>query len=290
MKIRLYVCSIPLVLGLLAIAMPARLAAQSKGAIDFTAQVAPTDGRPEPVRQMTFCLLRKSLDDIRQEALQLEPDPDFDKFVDGLTLSPKLKAWMKKSHVAQFAGADFTKSLTADDIVDIPEFYEAYMSRNFGYEGEGFPKPAFKAKDQTANPEKYKQQKADYKEAIRKFIASAPVTVQGIEADLTKVDPHEKWVRAMSTHRERLEKRTLELAQVRYLVTQTETSLDGHGWFGALAPGSYWISLVGMQAVSGDVRLRWDVPVTVRPGETTHVELTNLNAAKSVSTAQNLDR
>jgi len=35
-----------------------------------------------------------------------------------------------------------------------------------------------------------------------------------------------------------------------------------------------------MQAVAGDVRLRWNVPVTVRPGETIRVELTNLNAAK----------
>jgi len=71
--------------------------------VEFTAQVAPTDGRPEPVRQLTFYLLRKSLDDIRQEALLVEPAPDFDKFVDGLTVSPKLKEWMKKeSHRAAF--------------------------------------------------------------------------------------------------------------------------------------------------------------------------------------------
>jgi hypothetical protein len=290
MKTRLHIHGAALLLGLLGIAIPARVAAQAGGAIDFTAQVAPTDGRPEPVRQMTFCLLRKSLDDVRQEALQVEPAPDLEKFADSLSVSPELKAWIKKSHVVEFAGTDFARSLTANDIVDIPEFYEAYMSRNFGYEGNGFPKPNFKAKDQTANPEKYNQAKADYKEAIRKFIASAPVTVQGIEADLTKINPHEKWVRAMSAHRERLEKQTLELAQARYLVSQTDTNLDGHGWFGALAPGSYWISLLGMHAVSGDVRLRWDVPVTVRPGETTHVELTNLNAAKPVSTAQNSDR
>ncbi len=54
---------------------PGWLAAQSTGSMEFTAQVAPTDGRPEPVRQLTFYLLRKSLEDIRQEALQLEPAP-----------------------------------------------------------------------------------------------------------------------------------------------------------------------------------------------------------------------
>jgi hypothetical protein len=171
----------------------------------------------------------------------------------------------------------------------VPEFYDAYISRNFGYEGNGFPNPTFKAKDQTANPEKYKQEKAEYKESLRKFIASAPVSVQGIEADLTKIDPHEKWLRAVNAHRERLEKRTLELAQQNYLVSQTETNLDGHGWFGAIAPGSYWISLLGMQAVSGDVRLAWDVPVTVRPGETAHVTLNNVNAAKPSISAQNSD-
>jgi hypothetical protein len=42
-----------------------------------------------------------------------------------------------------------------------------------------------------------------------------------------------------------------------------------------------------VQAISGDVHLRWDFPVTVRAGESTHVELSNLNAVKTYSTAQN---
>src|ERR1017187_1859733 len=121
-------------LGLLLIAMPARVAAQSTGRIEFTAQVTPTDGRPEPVRQLTFYLLRKNLDDVHQEAMQLEPAPNLDKFADGLSVSPKLKAWMKKNHTVQLSGTDFTKSLTPDDIVDVPEFFDAYMSRNSGFE------------------------------------------------------------------------------------------------------------------------------------------------------------
>jgi hypothetical protein len=287
MKIRSYFRGTAVVFGLLLVLTPGWLAAQSKGSVEFTAQVAPTDGRPEPVRQLTFYLLRKSLDDIRQEALQLEPAPDRDKFIDGLTVSPKLKAWMKKNHTAQLSGTDFTNLLTADDIVDVPEFYNAYMFRNSGFEGNGFPKPKFKLKDEVSNPEKFNDAKAEYKEAVRKFIGRTPDSIPGIEAGLTEINPSVKWEQLEADQRRRVEKRTLEVAQTRYLVAQTDTNLDGRGSFAGLAPGSYWINILGMQAVSGDVRLRWDFPVTVRPGESTRVELSNLNAAKPFSTAQN---
>jgi hypothetical protein len=290
MKIKLHVRSTALALGLLAVAIPARIEAQIPGGIEFTAQVAPTDGRPEPVRQLTFCLLSKSLDDVRQEAMQLEPAPDLDAFIDGLTLSPELKAWMRRNRMVRLVGMDFTKSLTADDIVDVPEFFDAYMQRNEGFEGTGFPKPKFNKKDRASKQEKYDQEKKDYKEAVRAFIKSVPVSAQGIEAELTKIDPSFKWDQLVGSHRQRLDNRTLELAQTRYLVAQTDTNLDGRGRFGGLAPGNYWIGMLGMQAVSGDVRLRWDFPVTVRPGETAHVELTNLNAAKPYSAAENSNR
>jgi hypothetical protein len=287
MKMKLYVRSAGIVLGLLLVAAPGWLAAQSTGSIEFTAQVAPTDGRPEPVRQLTFYLLRKSLDDIRREALQLEPPPDLDKFIEGLTVSPSLKAWMKKNHTVQLSGTDFTKSVTADDVVDIPEFYDAYMLRNSGYEGTGFPKPKFKLKDEASKPEKFNEAKAEYKEAVRKFVRTTPESVPGIEGDLIKFDSSIRWEQLMAEQRSRLDKRALELAQTRYLAAQTDTNLDGRGIFAGLAPGRYWIGMLGMQAVSGDVRLRWDFPVTVRTGESTRVELSNLNAVKPYSTAQN---
>jgi hypothetical protein len=47
--------------------------------------------------------------------------------------------------------------------------------------------------------------------------------------------------------------------------------------------------MIGTQAISGDVRLHWDVPVAVRQGETARVELSNLNAVRSNTTAQNSD-
>ncbi|MGH9678377.1 MAG: hypothetical protein ACRD4Y_00340 [Candidatus Acidiferrales bacterium] len=275
--------------GLSLATLPASLAAQSSGSIDFSAQVAPTGGRPEPVRELTFYLLSKSLDDVRAEAMRLEPAPDFDKFVDRLTVSPELKKWMKKRHSAEMAGSDFTKSLTADDIVDIPEFYDAYMSRNAGFKGVGFPKPKYKDKDREANPEKYKTEKDEFTAALRKFITAVPESVQGIDADLTDINASVKWRHLQSAYRGRLKNRTIELAEQRYLAGKTDSDLNGHGSFAGIAPGTYWISMVGIQAISGDVRLSWDLPVTVSAGETTRVELTNLNAAKSNDTAENMD-
>jgi hypothetical protein len=290
MKIRLRVREAGIVFGLLLLAAPGWLEAQSTGSVEFTAHVAPTDGRPEPVRQLTFYLLRKSLDDIRQEALQLEPSPDLDKFVDSLAVSPKLKEWMKKNHTVELGGKNLAKSLSADDVVDVPEFYNAYMLRNSGYQGTGFPKPKFKLKDEVSNPAKFKEEKTEYREAVRKFAGSAPESIVGIETELLDVDPSVKWGLLTAEQRRRLDKQTIDLAQARYLVAQTDTDLDGRGHFAGLAPGKYWINILGTQAMSGDVRLRWDFPVTVRAGEAAHVELSNLNAAKPYSAAQNVNR
>src|ERR1700676_3920421 len=85
-------------------------------AIEFIASAKPSAARAEPVREMSFYLLRESLVDIRKEAEQAEPLADMDKFVDDLTLdlSPELKDWMKKHHTVQLSGLDFTKLLKAD--------------------------------------------------------------------------------------------------------------------------------------------------------------------------------
>jgi len=118
--------------------------------------------------------------------MQLEPAPDLDKFVDGLSVSPKLKAWMKKNHTAQLAGRDFTNLLTADDIVDTPEFYNAYMFRNSGYEGNGFPKPKFNLKDEVSNPENSMTQKQSTRKQSANSLAGRRTSIPGIEAGLTE--------------------------------------------------------------------------------------------------------
>ncbi len=276
--------------GLLLLALPAILAAQSTGRVEFTARVAPTGARPEPVRQLTFYLLTKSLEKIRVDALHNDPVPDIDKFIDALKVSPELKAWMKKHHSVRLVGEDFIKSLTADDIMDVPEFFTAYMSRNVGFKGAGFPEPKFKTSDREKHPDKFKQEKEEYMAGIRKFIATSPETIEGIDAALSQINPSMKWDYLVNDQRTRVENRTYEIAQERYLAGQTDSDLNGHGAFENLAPGNYWISLMDIQAISGDVRLRWDVPVTVRPGETSRVALTNFNAEKPSRTAHEVAR
>jgi hypothetical protein len=287
MKTKSCVRATALFLGSLMILLPARLAAQSTARIEFTARVAPTGGRPEPVRQMAFYLLRKSLEDIRAESLQLAPAPDLDKFIDALSVSPELKAWMKKHHSVRLSGGDFTKGLSPEDIVDIPEYFKAYMARNVGFKGVGFPEPKFKEKDRDSNPEKYNQEKEQYLASIRKFVAAVPESVAGIDIDLNEIDPYPKWDVLVHKQRRLQDTHAFELAQERYLAAQSDTDLDGRGSFTGIAPGSYWIGMLGEEAISGDVRLHWDFPVTVRQGETARVELSNLNASRPNIEAQN---
>jgi hypothetical protein len=287
MRTKSYIRAAALLIASLAILSPARLAAQSTGRIEFTARVSPSGGQPEPVRQLTFYLLRKNLEDIRAEALRNAPAPDLDKFVDGLEVSADLKAWMKKHHSVRLNGEDFTKSLTPDDIVDIAEYFKAYMAHNEAYRGMGFPQPKFKAKDMKGNPEKYDAQKKEYMDAIRTYIASVPDSVKGMDLELVNLNPYAKWQALEGKHRRMLDADTLQLAQERYIIGRADTNLDGHGSFAGVAPGNYWIGMLGMEAVSGDVHMQWNFPVTVRQGETASVELSNYNAVKSNTTAQN---
>lgn len=277
-------------IGSLLILFPARLTAQSAGRVDFVAYVTPTGGQPEPVRQFRFYLLRKSLEDIRTEAaLQSAPGADLDKFIDGLSVSPELKAWMTNHHTVRLSGEDFTKGLTPKDIVQVPEFFQAYMTHNEAFRGVGFPEPKFKEKDALSNPEKYKPQKEAYEAAVRKFIAANPGTITGMDLELLDLNPYTKWLALEGKQQGLLDARTYRLAEERYLVAHTDTDLDGRGSFAGIPPGRYWIGMIGTEAISGNVRERWDFPVTVRQGETAHIELSNLNAVRTNTSAQNSD-
>jgi hypothetical protein len=287
MKTKSYIRAAALLTGSLMMLFPGWLAAQSTGRIEFSAQVAPTGGRPEPVRQLTFYLLRKSLEDVRAEALQLAPPPDLDNFIDALGVSPELKAWMKKHHSVQLYGEDFTTGLTPEDVMDIPEYFKAYMAHSEAYHGAGFPQPKYRKKDLTANPEKYKDQKEEYEAAVRKYIGTLPDSKKGMDLELVDVNPGLKWQAIEGKHLKLLETSALQLAQERYIVAHTDTDLDGHGTFAGLAAGKYWIGMLGTEAISGDVHLHWDFPVTVRRGETARVELTNLNASRHSIEAHN---
>jgi hypothetical protein len=287
MRTTSYFRAIALFVGAWVILLPARIAAQSTGRIEFVALVAPNGGRPEPVRQLTFYLLRKSLEDIRAEAMPSQPVADLDKFIDGLTVSPELKAWMTQHHSVRLSGENFTRSLTPEDIVAVPEYFKAYMTHNMAFRGLGFPEPKFKAKDLNSNPEKYKDQKEEYEAAVRKFIATVPDSIKGMDLELLDLNPYTKWESLEGKRRQLVDTRAFRLAEERYLVAHTDTDLDGHGSFAGITPGRYWIGMIGTEAISGDVRLRWDLPVTVRPDETVRVELSNLNAVRPSIEAQN---
>jgi uncharacterized surface anchored protein len=69
------------------------------------------------------------------------------------------------------------------------------------------------------------------------------------------------------------------VAQTKYLVAKTDTDLDGRAAVNGLAPGDYWISSLNLDANAGDTHVRWDVPINIQAGQTTRLELTNLNAA-----------
>jgi hypothetical protein len=289
MKMNLQIRVIAFVAGALLIPHPAPTAAQSTGRIDFIAHVTPTGGRPEPVRQLTFYLLRKSVEEIRKEAAETAPDPGLAKFIDALSVSPELKAWMNQHHSVRLSGEEFTKSLTPEDVVGIPEFFKAYMTHNAAFRGVGFPEPKMKEKERESNPEKYKAQKEQYQAAVRKFIAGAPETVQGIDLELVDLNPYAKWQALERKRGQMVESRAFRLAQERYVVSRADTDLEGHGIFTGVLPGAYWIGMFGAEAISGDVRLRWDFPVTVRSGENANVELSNLNAAKFGASAEDSD-
>lgn len=84
--------------------------------------------------------------------------------------------------------------------------------------------------------------------------------------------------------RQRVTRHAIQLAQTVYLAGEIDSGMDSGGAFAGLAPGTYWLTTLDTPALAGDVRLLWDLPVTVRPGETTRVELSNANALESPET------
>ena len=255
-------------------------ASAQTGTVEFTARVTPAAGRPEPVRGLPFYLLRKRYAEIRKDADGSEPKPDLDAFIDHLQVSKELKAWMKRTHSVSLSGEEFTHRLKVDDVMNVPEFFNAYLERNAGDRSVGFPTAKYRPSDAQKDPQKYEKQKQEYLEAIRKFLTANPQSTDGIDLGLTQIDPSHDWEQIEARRLPAIHRRALELAESRYLAARTETDLDGNGAIRDVAPGDYWLSTLDIDATIGDVRLRWDTPVTVRAGQTTRVELSNINATE----------
>jgi hypothetical protein len=256
----------------------AQSAANDTGALQFTARITPTAARPEPVRQFTFYILSKSYAEVSEEVEATDVVPPRDQFIDDLKVSPELKEWLKAHEILDLTMPGLDKALNADDVLHVPEFLLAYQRSNSGGVTSGIPKPKYNDADKEDNPEKYKKQKEQYYTSLRKFIRTRPETMSGMELELDGVNPQRKWAKIESEHKKHIQHLAPDVAQTKYLVAKADTDLDGRAGISGLAPGSYWISSLNLDADAGDTRVRWDVPVTIQVGETTRIELTNLNA------------
>jgi hypothetical protein len=274
------VCVLLLVAGV--IGKTPRAAAQT-GSIQFVARVTPSAGEDEPVRTLPFYLLSKSYADIQKEAEATLPVPNQDKFIDALDVSKELKAWMKKNHRVKLSGEDFTKGLKADDIMDVPEFYSAYVERMVGDRTANFPTPKYKPEDRTKDPAKYDRLVTQYHDAIRTFIIANPDSKDSLDLGLEEVNPGHKWDMLKTKNLADLNRETADLARGKYLVARAETDMQGQATLRGISPGNYWLGTLNIEAVAGDARARWDVPVTVRAGQPSYINLTNINSVKSPS-------
>jgi len=253
-------------------------AQNSSGSLDLTARITPTGARPEPVRQFTFYVLSKSYADITAEVERQDKLPTRDEFITGLRVSPQLKTWLRSHDVTDLTQIDVDKLVTTEDIVSIPEFLAAYQRSNSGGVTVGLPSPKFRESDKESNPEKYERLRQDYMIAMKKFMDAHPGTISGMELELGAVNPKLAWDKLQYDHKNRVAQLSPDIAQSKYLVGKGDTDLEGRALITGLAPGSYWISSLNMDAASGDRHLRWDVPTSIRASQTTHVNLTSINA------------
>jgi len=260
-----------------------RAAAQT-GSVQFVARVTPSGGEDEPVRTLPFYLLSKSYADIEKEAEAASPVANQDKFIDALDVSKELKAWMKTNHRVNLSGEDFTKMLKADDIMNVPEFFAAYTERMVGDHTAGFPTPKYKIEDRTKDPAKYDRLVIEYHDAIRAFVIADPGSKDGLDLGLEEVNPGHKWDMVKAKNAAELNRETADLARGKYLVARAETDMQGQGALRGIPPGNYWLGTLNIEAVAGDARERWDVPVTVRAGQPSYLTLTNINAVKPAHT------
>jgi len=248
------------------------------GALEVVARITPTAARPEPVRQFTFYVLTRSYAEIVKEVEAKDPIPPRVEFIKGLKVSPELRTWLKDHDTLDLTEPDLDKLLTPDDVLNVPEFLLAYQRSNSGGVTNGMPKPKYTDADKTEHPEKYEKLKQDYVAALRKFIRARPETVSGVELQLEGVNPQRQWAALQNDRRKRVQRVAPDTAQLKFLVAKADTDLEGRALFAGLAPGDYWISTLNLEANTGDMRVRWDVPVKIERGKTARIELSNLNS------------
>ena len=251
------------------------------GSVEFVARATPSSGVEEPVRGFPFYLLTKSFEEIQKEVAERYPKPDMDAFIDTMAgASKELRAWMKKNHWVQLDGEDFVKKLEVDDIMNVPEFFDAYVERMSGDQTVNFPTPKYKAGMLKKDPDKYSSLKAEYITEVKQFLTKNPKSTAGMDLNLEDIDPFNKWTQLLAKSEPDIHRRMQELAQSKYLVARAQTDVEGQGSMRRVPPGTYWLSSLEVAASVGDAHLRWDTPISVRPGQPTYVTLSNVNAVQ----------
>ncbi|MGH9861919.1 MAG: hypothetical protein ACRD35_00695 [Candidatus Acidiferrales bacterium] len=270
---------------LLAATFALTLAAQDDATLQFSVRATPTGGRPEKVMRHPFYLLRASLADIEKEVRQKMPAPTLEAFIEELPLSPELKDWMKRNHTVDLVGPAFLNQMTPDDILTVPEFKQAYVTRNAVMVGLGFPKRKAKLTDQQKNPAKWEASEKRYWDEVRAYATLHPDSKQGLDEHLLDITTGTEWKMRLERHEHEVQQRFMQLVHSDYLTAETETDYEGNARFDALRPGRYWLTNLWRDVRSGDVRLHWEVPVELRGGQRHYLELTNANAGAAVGTA-----
>lgn len=253
-------------------------AQRSDATLEFTVRAAPTHGRPEKVMRQPFYLLRASLPEIEKIARQQVAPPNLESFVDKLNVSPELKEWMRGHETVSLQGNDFLASLTVDDVMNVPEFRRAYVTRNLIMVGLGFPKRKAKLSDREKNPEKWEKSEKRYWEEVRSYLILHPESKDGMDEHLLDLNAAAAWRVQKKSYQRRVRQKVLQLIHSRYLLAQTETDHEGFARLRGLPPGRYWLTNLWHEVRAGDVHLRWELPVELRPGQTLYLELNNANA------------
>jgi hypothetical protein len=185
----------------------------------------------------------------------------------------------------QLSGEDFVKKLEVDDIMNVPEFFDAYVERMSGDQTVSFPTPKYKPGQLKKDPDKYNRLKAEYRQDVKQFLIKNPKSTAGMDLNLEDVDPFTQWTQLQAKSEPDIRRRMEELAQSKYLVARAQTDVEGQGVLRRVPPGHYWLSSLEVAAAVGDAHLRWDTPVSVRPGQPTYVTLSNFNAVQPSKTS-----
>jgi hypothetical protein len=253
--------------------------------VSFTAQITPTAGIAEPVRGLPVYLLRKSFVAIEGEAAASVPKPEMEKFIDSQNVSKELIAWMHEHHTVTLTGDDFARSLTAQEILKVPEFWQGYYEINAGTNTQGFPKPKYKESDRIHNPAKYQHEVEEYHDKVIKFINLNPDSKAEMDEEFVSIDPSPKWNDMIAARISTIHRMALDWAHSRYFVAQTQTDLNGRAEFMGVPAGTYWLSTLNIDGRIGDTEEKWDLPIAVRAGASVQLVLSNYNAVTPKSTS-----